>query len=74
MLVSQYHGVSKNYCNIQATTLKETKFRIRKALGDSQQTYQHTEDNPIFDTGQGSCASPALWLLLSIFIMDFVAN
>jgi hypothetical protein len=32
MLISQYYGVPLNYCELQATTLQETKFNIRTAL------------------------------------------
>jgi Reverse transcriptase (RNA-dependent DNA polymerase) len=72
MLVSKYFGISENYCKLQSKNLKESKFRIRTALGDSKQTYQHKRDSPIFGTGQGSCASPAIWLLISSFIMDLL--
>jgi hypothetical protein len=32
--------------------------------------YQHTAKTPIHGTGQGSCASPAIWLLISCILMD----
>jgi hypothetical protein len=50
--------------------LEKSKFKLRTALGESQETYEHTEDTPINGMGQGTCASPAIWLMLSSFLMD----
>ena len=69
MLVSQYHGMPKNACAMQAATLKHTKFHLRSALGISKQHYQHTRNEPIYGSGQGSSSSPALWLLISSTLM-----
>jgi Reverse transcriptase (RNA-dependent DNA polymerase) len=69
MAVSGYFGIPICYRRMQATTLKNTRFRIRTAMGDSERTYKHTETTPIHVTGQGSCASPAIWLFISSFIM-----
>jgi Reverse transcriptase (RNA-dependent DNA polymerase) len=69
MAVSGYFGIPICYRKMQANTLKNTTFRIRTAMGDSERTYTHTEDTPIHGTGQGSCASPAIWLFISSFIM-----
>jgi hypothetical protein len=33
MLNSQYYGIPINFCELQANTLKDTKFKIRTALG-----------------------------------------
>jgi hypothetical protein len=65
MAVSYYYGVPKNYCSMLANNLKQSKYSIRTGLGDSSEKYQHTVDTPIHGTGQGSCASPALWLMTS---------
>jgi Reverse transcriptase (RNA-dependent DNA polymerase) len=70
MSISQYYGMPKNICNVQANTLERSKFKIRTALGDSSTTYQHSTATPIFGTGQGSSASPSIWLMQSSFIMD----
>jgi hypothetical protein len=72
MMISQYFGISDKYCKLQSTNLMGSNFRIRTGLGDSKGTYTHTTKNPIYGTGQGSCASPAIWLLISSFIMDLL--
>lgn len=36
MLISQYFGISSQLCDLQATTLQQTVFKIRTALGDSE--------------------------------------
>lgn len=50
------------------------KFRLRTALGNSKRTYTHTTETPIHGTGQGSCASPAIWLLISSILMDCLSE
>jgi hypothetical protein len=74
MIISQYYGVSRNMASLQATTLKKMKFRLRTALGESSRTYQHSNNTPIHGTGQGSCASPAIWLLISSILMDCLSE
>jgi Reverse transcriptase (RNA-dependent DNA polymerase) len=70
MIVSLYFGIPKSFCELQGNTLLKTKFKLRTALGDSTETYTHTETTPIHGTGQGSCSSPALWLFTSSLLMD----
>jgi hypothetical protein len=70
MCISQYYGIPTKYCDVQANTLQFSKYKIRTALGDSSECYQHSESTPIHGTGQGSCSSPALWLMNSSFLMD----
>jgi ribonuclease HI len=70
MIISQYFGVSRNLASLHATTLRKMQYRLRTALGDSTTTYQHSPSTPIHGTGQGSCASPAIWLLISSILMD----
>lgn len=70
MLVSRYYGMSTEACLFHANTLKAMKYRVRTATsGDSTNYYEHSETTPIHGSGQGSCASPALWLLISSILM-----
>jgi hypothetical protein len=50
------------------------KFRLRTAIGESKRYYQHSATTPVHGTGQGSCASPALWLIISSILMDCLAQ
>jgi hypothetical protein len=70
MIISQYFGVNSKVAKTQATTLKKMQFRLRAALGDSKKYYSHSEDTPVHVTGQGSCASPLIWLRISSILMD----
>jgi hypothetical protein len=72
MLISKYYGVPDKYCSVQADNLRYSIYKTRAALGDSSLTYTHTDTTPIHGTGQGSCASPAIWLLISSFIMTIL--
>jgi hypothetical protein len=44
------------------------------ALGDSKVSYKHTKQAPIHGAGQGSCASPSIWLLTSSILMDYLSE
>jgi hypothetical protein len=70
MIISQYYGATRNMASLHATTLRKMRYRLRTALGDSTTTYQHSIFTPIHGTGQGSCASQAIWLLISSILMD----
>jgi hypothetical protein len=50
MAISFYYGVPKNYCQMLANNLKNSKFKIRTGLGDSTETYQHSDTTPIHGT------------------------
>jgi hypothetical protein len=70
IIISQHYGVSSNTASMQAATLQKMLFRIRTAIRDSRKHYSHTTKTPIHGTGQGSCAFPAIWLLVSSLLMD----
>jgi hypothetical protein len=74
MIISQYYGVSHNMALLQATTLKKMNFWLKTALGDYTRTYQHSLATPIHRTGQGSCSSPAMWLMISSILMDCLSE
>jgi hypothetical protein len=70
MIISQHYGVSNSAASMQAPTLQKMLFQIRTAIGDSKKNYSHSTNTPIHGTGQGSCALPAIWLLVSSLLMD----
>jgi hypothetical protein len=74
MIVSQYFGVSSTAAQMQETTLKRMCFRICTAVGDSSNFYSHSTTTPVHGIGQGSCASPAIWLLISSILMDCLSK
>ena len=74
MITSQYFGVSKETAAVQAKTLHKMQYPLRTAIGDSKNTYQHSPTTPIHGTGQGSCSSPSIWLMLSSILMDCLSE
>ena len=69
MMTSRYFGMPINACKMQANTLKAMKFHVRTTMGISNDHYTHTQATPVHGSGQGSCASPAIWLLISSILM-----
>lgn len=50
------------------------QFRLRTTIGDSVESYYHSKCTPFHGTGQGSCASPSIWLLISSILMDCLSE
>eukprot|EP00957_Ditylum_brightwellii_P089578 6822991-Ditylum_brightwellii.AAC.1 len=55
---------------VNAQTLAEDKFKLKTALGVSDEFYQHCQASPIYDMGQGSTNSPTIWLIISSMLYD----
>ncbi len=69
-IASRYNGLSHNICKTHASTLEKMKYIIRTAIGDSALSYSNTHDNKVHGTGQGSSASPAIWLMISVLLIE----
>ncbi|KAI2497605.1 hypothetical protein MHU86_16911 [Fragilaria crotonensis] len=70
MLASRRFGVPREVTLSNARTLEHTDYRIRTELGLATEGYQHTSDQPIYGTGQGSGNSPVIWCFLSSILYD----
>ena len=55
-------GLPKPAAKILTTILNNTVYRIRTGHGISARTYQTNALRRILGTGQGSCASPSIWV------------
>ena len=74
MITSQYFGVSSQTASVQAKTLHKMRYRLRTAIGSSKKIYKHSSSTPIHGTGQGSCSSPSIWLMISSILMDCLSE
>ena len=70
MMVSRKYGVPLMITQTNARTLEHAEYRIRTELGVSEAGYSHTEEYPIYGTGQGSGNSPMIWCFLSSVLFD----
>jgi hypothetical protein len=62
-VIARSMGLHKNIAKIHGSMLESAVYRIKTQLGLSTGSYSHSNDCPVFGTGQGSCASPPFWLL-----------
>ena len=69
-LVSRKFGVPPSVVLSNVTTLLNAKYRLKTELGTSVEYYQHTDEFPIYGTGQGSGNSPMIWCFLSSILFD----
>eukprot|EP00957_Ditylum_brightwellii_P036999 2801565-Ditylum_brightwellii.AAC.1 len=57
-LVVKKKGLHKNIIFVHAQTLKKAKYRLKTALGVSNEYYQHFITFPIYSSSQGATKSP----------------
>ena len=70
MLAARRCGMPTNSIQTHATCLQQMKYSVKTSHVISDETYQGTQDSPLFGTGQGSGASPAVWLTLVVTLMN----
>jgi hypothetical protein len=70
MLAARRCGMPINSIQTHAKCLQQMKYSVKTSHGISADTYQGTPDSPLFGTGQGSGASPAVWLTLVVTLMN----
>ena len=70
MLAARRLGMPVNAIRTHATSLKLMKYFVKTVYGISEMNYKGTPLEPLFGTGQGSGASPAVWLTLVVLLLD----
>jgi hypothetical protein len=64
-LIGRAFGMHRNVIFVHATTLEETKYKLKTSMGVSDEYYANCQAFPIYGTGQGSGNSPAIWCIVS---------
>jgi hypothetical protein len=70
MLAARRCGMPANSVNTHASSLQFMKYTVKTVFGISEDNYHGTIFEPLFGTGQGSGASPAVWLTLVVLLMN----
>ena len=70
MLAARRFGMPGNAMKTHADTLEFMRYAVTTIYGISKENYKGTPFEPLFGTGQGSGASPAVWLTLIILLME----
>jgi hypothetical protein len=70
MLAARRCGMQPNSINTHATVLQQMKYTVKTHHGISEAHFAGTSESPLFGTGQGSGASPAVWLTLVVTPMN----
>jgi exonuclease III len=69
-LVARRFGLPEEIARLHGITLEQMRYHISTAIGISDESYQHSADSPVYGTGQGSCASPSIWLQICSVLFD----
>jgi hypothetical protein len=64
-LIGRKLGMHRNVVFVHASTLEETKYKLKTSLGVSDEFYENCQAFAIYGTGQGSGNSPAIWCIVS---------
>ena len=70
MIACRRLGVPENAIKCQADTLRLMRYSVKHLYGIAPLEYTSTELEPLFGTGQGSGASPAIWLGLVVILLN----
>ena len=70
MMAARRCGMPDNAIRVHANTLEGMKYKVKTAFGTSEAYYMSRPKEPLFGTGQGSGASPAVWLTLVVVLMN----
>ena len=73
MLTSRKFEVPDKICQIHSDTL-HTEYRVKTALGTSNQYYKHSNSVPIHGNGQGAGSSGTVLVYISVPIMSTLDN
>ena len=69
MLAARRCGMPPNAIRLHSEALQFMKYTIKTVYGISETNYEGTPFEPLFGTGQGSGASPAVWLTLVVLLL-----
>lgn len=72
MLAARRCGMPPHSVNTHATSLQFMKYTVTTVFGISEENYHGTIFEPLFGTGQGSGASPAVWPTLVVILMHML--
>jgi hypothetical protein len=70
MMAARRCGMPSNAIRVHSDTLENMKYRVETTFGVSDGHYNGAPDAPLYGTGQGSGASPAVWLTLVVILMN----
>jgi ribonuclease HI len=70
MMAARRCGMPDNAIRVHANTLERMKYKVQTAYGTSDSHCEGAPGEPLFGTGQGSGASPAVWLTLVVVLMN----
>ena len=71
---AQQFGLSPNAVTHLTTFLSTANYHVKTAHGKSTHSYTHTNQRPLHGPGQGSCAAPAIWMLLSTLLLEVLKH
>jgi hypothetical protein len=70
MLAARRCGMPETAVQTHADCLRLMKYTVKTVHGVSENNYHGTTFEPLFGTGQGSGASPSVWLTLVVVLMN----
>ncbi len=74
ILISMLHGIPASACHLQKKMLDQALFRISIFLGLSEESFSNTASSLVYGNGQGSGASPPVWVMISSVMLDEMDN
>ena len=70
MLAAKRLGMPTTAITTHSGVLQAMEYTIKTTFGESEHYIQGSKEHPLFGTGQGSGASPAVWLSISTVLLS----
>ena len=71
-ILAQRLGMSEKACNLFLTTLSKIEYKTKTIHGISEAIYTTTAAHTIHGPGQGSRAAPAIWTIISCYLLSLM--
>src|SRR4051812_41155322 len=64
-LIVQQASLDPKIANLHGSVLLQAHYHLKTDKGISDGSYNHSDPNPVFGTGQGATHSPIMWAIIS---------
>lgn len=71
-ILAQRLGMSPKVCDLFLATLSQIHYHTKTIHGISAESYSTTPEHTIHGPGQGSRAAPAIWTIISCFLLSLM--
>jgi hypothetical protein len=73
-LCGQQLGLPGHIAQAHATLLLNARYHVKTTLGVTDTLYSNSPEQPLYGPGQGSCAGPSIWAIISSLLLSIMSK